>query len=103
MPAYDILASITYASRNSSEVPVERMAQSPPCTDPGIMDGDPGPTARKQSFSNQRKLLFSKVSEGVQIFPGAVQMLLSIETHITCDFPGGVRTPYPPSGSPHVD
>ena len=30
-------------------------------------------------------------------------MLISIETHITCDFPlgggGGVRTPYPPSGS----
>ena len=27
--------------------------------------------------------------------------LISIETHITCDFPGGVRTPYPPSGSAH--
>ena len=28
-------------------------------------------------------------------------MLISIETNITCDFPGGggVRTPYPPSGS----
>ena len=27
-------------------------------------------------------------------------MLISIETHRTCDFPeGGVRTPYPPSGS----
>ena len=33
---------------------------------------------------------------------GKVQMLISIETHITCDFPGrgrGVRTLYPPSGS----
>ena len=31
-------------------------------------------------------------------------MLISIETHITCAFPGGggVRTPYPPSGSAHV-
>ena len=29
-------------------------------------------------------------------------MLISIETHITCDFRGGVRTPYPPSGSAHV-
>ena len=30
-------------------------------------------------------------------------MLISIETHITCDFPGGgVRTPYPPSGSAHI-
>ena len=28
-------------------------------------------------------------------------MLISIETHITCDFPGGggVRIPLPPSGS----
>ena len=32
---------------------------------------------------------------------GGVQMLISIENHIICDFPGGggVRTPYPPSGS----
>ena len=46
----------------------------------------------------QRKLLFSKVSEGVQLFKGGgatfswgwgFQMLISIETHITCDFPGG--------------
>ena len=25
----------------------------------------------------------------VQLFPGGGQMLISIETHITCDFPGG--------------
>ena len=25
-------------------------------------------------------------------------MLISLENHITCDFPGVVRTPYPPSG-----
>ena len=46
----------------------------------------------------QRKLYFSKDSEGVQHFPGdpasfgvggGVQMLISIEPHITCDFPGG--------------
>ena len=50
---------------------------------------------------------------GVQLFPrggggggggwkGEVRMLISIETHITCDFPGGRgcgRTPYPQSGS----
>ena len=38
------------------------------------------------------------------IFKGGVQMLISIETHITCDFPGGGggRTPYPPSGSAHA-
>ena len=27
---------------------------------------------------------------------GGVQMLISIETHITCYFPGGVRAHYPP-------
>ena len=56
----------------------------------------------------QRKLYFSKNAERVQDFPGGanffqgVQMLISIETHITCDFPGvGGRTPYPPSGFAH--
>ena len=29
-------------------------------------------------------------------------MLISIETHITCDFPGGSGPPIPPSGSAHV-
>ena len=42
---------------------------------------------------------------GGQLFPwrmgGGVQWVISIETHITCDFPGG-RTPYPPSGSAHA-
>ena len=28
-------------------------------------------------------------------------MLISIETHITCDFPGGIRIPYPPL-DPHL-
>ena len=36
---------------------------------------------------------------GVQLFPGGSNCLFPIETHITCDFPGGVRTPCPPSGS----
>ena len=61
----------------------------------------------------QRKLYFSKDPEGVQLstggggggggsnfFQGAgVQMLISIETHITCDFPGG--GPDHPSVSAH--
>ena len=51
----------------------------------------------------------------VQYFPGDCptfsrggggdQMLISIETHITCDFPGGgeeVRNPYQPSESAHA-
>ena len=69
----------------------------------------------------QRKLLFLKVSEGVQLFQGGratfsmeggggVQWVISIETHITCGFPGGGgggggggrRAPYPPSGSAHA-
>ena len=62
----------------------------------------------------QRNPSFFKVPEGVQHFPGGggggvqlfpggggggVYLLIPIETHITCDFPGGVRTPVPPSGS----
>ena len=41
---------------------------------------------------------------GVQHFQGGggVQMLISIKTHITCDFLEGVLTPCPPSGSTHV-
>ena len=41
---------------------------------------------------------------GVKLFPGGIQMLISLETHIrTCYFPGGVgvRTPYPPL-DPHM-
>ena len=41
---------------------------------------------------------------GGQFFPGGgVQMLISIVTHITCDFQGGrVLTPYPSSGSAYA-
>ena len=53
----------------------------------------------------QRKLYFSKDPEGSNIFkggsnffPGGVEMLISIETHITCEFPGGSRTPITPLG-----
>ena len=57
----------------------------------------------------QGKLYFSNDPEGVQHSPGGptfsrgVQMLISIETHITCDFPGG-PDPYPhPPLDPHMD
>ena len=33
---------------------------------------------------------------------GGVQLLISIETHITCDFPGGSGSPIPPL-NPHMD
>ena len=61
----------------------------------------------------QRKLYFSKDPEWVEYFPGwgrlllffrrGVQMLISIETHITCDFPGGGGSgpPIPPL-DPHL-
>ena len=52
-----------------------------------------------------RKLYFSKDPEGVQHLPGGrgsnffqgegVQMLISIETHTICDFPGGSGPPIP--------
>ena len=56
---------------------------------------------------NLRKLYFRRIQRGSNIsrggggatFSTGVQMLISIEIHITCDFPGWVRTPYPPSGS----
>ena len=44
---------------------------------------------------------FQRGGGGVQLFPGGVKMLISIEPHITCDFSGRVHIPYPPSGSAH--
>ena len=40
---------------------------------------------------------------GLTFSRGGVQMLISIETHITitCDFPGGSGPPIPPSASAH--
>ena len=60
----------------------------------------------------QRNLSFFKVREGVQHFPGGPTFtrggggsncLFPIETHKTCDFPGGggFRTPCPPL-DPHL-
>ena len=99
------------------------------CADPGIFvrgGGGPGQVSlTKKSSDNiffspqlilqksngqfQRNLLFFKVPEGVQQFPGGVSnffqwgeggsnCLFPIETNITCDFPGPDPLP-PPSGS----
>ena len=46
----------------------------------------------------QRGPTFSRGGGG-PTFRGGSNCLFPIETHITCDFPGGVRTPCPPSGS----
>ena len=63
---------------------------------------------QKSNGQFQRNISFFKVPEGVQLFPGGgVQLfpgggsncLFPVETHITCDFPGGVWTPCPPIGS----
>ena len=49
----------------------------------------------------QRNLYFPRIQSGSNMFQGCptffqgVQMLISIETHITCDFPDGVRVPIP--------
>ena len=51
-------------------------------------------------FITEKTILFQG-SRGAQLFPGdppfsrEVQMLISIESHIACDFPGGVQTPTP--------
>ena len=59
---------------------------------------------------------FSRFQRGSNIFQaggggpafsrggGGVQLLIPIETHISCDFPGGgVRTPAPPPLDPHLN
>ena len=59
---------------------------------------------QKSSGYFQRKLLFAKVPVGVEHFPGGGVQLFTgvsncffpIETHITCDFPGGSGPPAPP-------
>ena len=48
-----------------------------------------------QWFISRKTIIFQDFrggptfSRGVQLFPGGIQMLISIETHRTCDFPGG--------------
>ena len=76
--------------------------------------GDRGKTIHgAKRYSAIFQTMMPYMTEGVQLFSrggggptfsgGGVQMLISIEPHITCDFPGGggVHTPYPPSGSAH--
>ena len=58
-------------------------------------------------FFLQRKLYFSKDRGGPTFLGGGggsrVQVLISIETHITCDFPGGGGPdPLSPPLHPHM-
>ena len=60
----------------------------------------PGQHARVQEFTHFPHYNYTFSRGGVQLFPGGgggVQMLISIETHITitCDFPGGSGPPIP--------
>ena len=67
----------------------------------------------RSQMVNFKEKSFYKLPEGVQHFPGGFQLfpggggsnrLFPIQTHITCDFPGGVRTPCPPPPlDPHLD
>ena len=91
-----------------------------------FQEGGVGPTTRKQSgqrfllpnlfYSLQRgsngfiteKTILFQGSRGGPTFSrggggggGGVQMLISIETHIPCDFPGESETPIPPL-DPHM-
>ena len=45
---------------------------------------------------------FGGGGRGSNFFQRGVQKLISIETHRTCDFPGGSGPPINPSGSTHV-
>ena len=90
-------------------VPEMRLLFSLRCADPGIFvrggEGG-GPTAEKQPQQHYFKPStdFTVLQggwgpaffRGVQLFPGGIQMLISIKTHITCDFPEGSGPPVPP-------
>ena len=58
----------------------------------------------KENHTYPRFQRGSNISQGGPTFSrgGGVQMLISIETYKTCDFPGGSRPPIPASGSGHA-
>ena len=50
----------------------------------------------KEIYRFSRLQMGSNFFQGVQLFPGGVQLLIPYKTHLICDFPEGVRTPCPP-------
>ena len=59
---------------------------------------------RSQMVNFKENYHFSRFQGGSTFFQGGggSNCLFPIETHITCDFPGGVRTPCPPPLDPHL-
>ena len=62
-----------------------------------------------QWFDYRENYTFPRIQRGSNIFQGGptfsrggVLIIIFKETHITCFFRGGVRTPPPPSGSAHA-
>ena len=55
-------------------------------------------------FYNYRETMLFQGSRGSPTFSRGVQMLISIETHMTCDFPGGGggSDPLSPPLDPHM-
>ena len=127
------MSEIMFSSDSVSKIIFQQLKiHECPCADPGIfVRGGPGQSDKKSSdnvlfifFSPQlilqksngqfqRNLSLFKVPEGVQHFPGGSNFfqgvgggsncLFPIETHITCDFPGGgVWTPCPPRLDQHL-
>ena len=76
------------------------------CTDPVIFVRGGGSRPLNLFYSLQRGsndfIKHFPGGGGSNFLPGGVQMLISIETHITktCDFPGGLE-PLSPAGSSH--
>ena len=59
------------------------------------------PGCQKTNYNFPRFQRGSNIFQGCPTFSRWGPNTYSIETHITCDFPGGVQTPYPPSRSAH--
>ena len=72
----------------------------------GLLPGGPVQLSENSSdnvfFTSTYFTVLQRVSNGYFKGGGGGPNAISIETHITCDFPGGVLTPYPPSGSAHA-
>ena len=58
---------------------------------------------RSQMVNFKENYHFSRFQRGSNIFQGGSNCLFPIETHITCDFPGGGPDPLSPPLDPHLN